>query len=55
VQIALLQTEHLSLARARAFASGISPTLLGEILQTSRLSAGIKEQLLRESQKSSSA
>jgi hypothetical protein len=54
VQIALLRTEHLSLARALVFASGISPSQLVEILQTSRLSARIKEQLLRESQKNSS-
>jgi hypothetical protein len=50
----LLRTEHLSLARALAFASGISPLQLVEILQTSCLSARIKEQLLRESQKTSS-
>lgn len=51
VQIALLRTEYLSLARALAFARGISPTQLREILQVSRLPARIKDQLLRESQK----
>jgi len=52
VQIALLRTEHLSLARALAFASSISTTKLREILQNSRLPTRIKEQLLREKQKS---
>ncbi|MFZ3264665.1 MAG: hypothetical protein WA172_11750 [Terriglobales bacterium] len=54
VQIALLRTEHLSLARALAFASGLAPSQLREILHTSRLSARIKEQLVRESQKTPS-
>lgn len=51
VQVALLRTEYLSLARAMAFARGISPERLREILQSSRLSTRIKNQLLRESQK----
>ncbi len=48
VQTALLRTEHLSLARALAFAREISPARLHEILQTSRLPAHIKSQLLHE-------
>ncbi|MFZ1917501.1 MAG: hypothetical protein WAU58_08010 [Terriglobales bacterium] len=51
VQIALLRSEHLSLARALAFARAISPAKLREILQSSRLPGRIKEQLLRGSQK----
>jgi hypothetical protein len=54
VQIALLRSEHLSLARALAFARGVPPAKLREILQSSRLPGKIKEQLLRESQKSAS-
>ncbi len=54
VQVALLRSEYLSLARALAFARGISPAKLREILQSSRLPGKIKEQLLRESQKSAS-
>lgn len=50
VQIALLRTEHLSLARALAFARNFSPVRLREILQASRLPAQIKEQLLRQTQ-----
>jgi hypothetical protein len=53
VQIALLRSEHLSLARALAFARGIPPAQLREILEISLLPARIKEQLLRESQKAS--
>jgi hypothetical protein len=48
VQIALLRTEYLSLARALAFASTLLPQRLREILQSSRLPARIKTQLLRE-------
>lgn len=51
VQVALLRTEHLSLARALAFARNFSPVRLREILQNSRLPARIKDQLLRESPK----
>ena len=54
VQLALLRTEYLSLARALAFARGISAPKLREILQSSRLPGRIKEQLLRESGKTSS-
>lgn len=50
VQIALLRTENLSLARALAFARGIAPPQLREILQNSRLPAKIKEHLLRKRQ-----
>jgi len=49
VQVSLLRTEHLSLARALAFARPISPPQLREILQSSRLPAKIKDQILRES------
>jgi len=48
IQIALLRTEHLSLARALAFARTISGPRLREVLQTSRLPQRIKEQLVRE-------
>ena len=54
LQMALLRTEYLSLARALAFAREMSPAKLREILQSSRLLGKIKEQLLRESQKSAS-
>ena len=51
VQVALLRSEHLSLARARAFSRGISPPPLREILQNSRLPARFKDELLREKSK----
>ena len=54
LQMARLRTEYLSLARALAFAREMSPAKLREILQSSRLLGKIKEQLLRESQKSAS-
>ncbi len=54
VQVALLRTEHLSLAWALAFARGLAPQQLREILQSSRLPAKIQDQLLRESEKKSS-
>ncbi len=54
VQIALLRSEHLSLARALAFAGGLPPEQLREILQASRLPTGIREQLLRASEKTAS-
>ena len=47
VQIALLRSDHLSLARALAFSRGITFPQLREILQSSRLPAKIKEELLR--------
>jgi len=53
VQAALLRTEHLSLARALAFARNFSPARLREILQNSRLPARIKDQILRENLKTS--
>jgi len=49
VQIALVRTEHLSLARALAFARELSPARLHEILHNSRLPERIKSQLLNES------
>lgn len=51
VQLALLRTEHLSLARALEFRQGISLPELAEILQSSRLPGATKEQLVRESGK----
>jgi hypothetical protein len=48
IREALLRTEHLSLARALAFARIISPPTLREILQGSRLPEAIKDQLSRE-------
>ena len=53
VQIALLQTPHLSLARALAFARAIPPAKLRDILKTSRLPEKIKNHLARESEKAS--
>jgi hypothetical protein len=50
VQSALLRSEHLSLARALAFANGLAPSRLREILQTSRLPAKSKDALLRQAQ-----
>ncbi len=49
VQIALLRTAHLSLARALVFAASFSPAQLREILANSRLPHKITEHLLRES------
>jgi hypothetical protein len=49
VQLALLRTEHLSLARALAFTRDMSAEQLTEILPTSRLPEEIKNQLLIES------
>jgi hypothetical protein len=49
VQLALLRTEHLSLARALAFTRDMPPDQLTEILTTSRLPEDIKSQLLQES------
>jgi hypothetical protein len=48
IRAALLRTEHLSLARALAFARTTSPLTLGEILRSSRLPEKIKDQILRE-------
>jgi hypothetical protein len=48
IRVALLRSEHLSLARALEFARGLTPPLLRDVLHTSRLPARIKEQVLRE-------
>lgn len=48
VRIALLRTEHLSLAKAIEFTQGIHPALLRDILRSSKLPARIKELILRE-------
>lgn len=48
VRIALLRTEHLSLARALEFSKGLSVPFLREILHSSRMPARMKEQLLKE-------
>jgi len=50
LRIALLRTEHLSLARALEFTQGIPLPLLRDILRGSRLPDRIKEHILRESQ-----
>ncbi|MGA7684810.1 MAG: hypothetical protein WCC32_11880 [Terriglobales bacterium] len=49
VQLALLITEHLSLARALTFTREMSEAQFNEILKTSRLPEKIKNQLLQES------
>ena len=46
---ALLRTEHLSLARALDYSGEIRGPQLRELLNSSRLPAKIKDQLLRES------
>ncbi|MGA8301277.1 MAG: hypothetical protein WB817_17475 [Terriglobales bacterium] len=48
VQVALLRTEHLSLASALSFARGIPHSHLREILQDSRLPMEIRSQLPHE-------
>ena len=52
IRVALLRTAHLSLARALEFSREISAGLLRDILASSHLPIRIKEQLLRESEKS---
>jgi hypothetical protein len=52
IQVALLRTEHLSLACALAFARNFSSVRLREILQNSRLPAQVKGQLFRETEES---
>lgn len=52
VRAALLRTEYLSLARALEFSREIPVPLLHELLASSRLPAPIKDQLLRQSEKS---
>jgi len=48
VQLALLRTEHLSLARALALSRELSAAHLADILRTSRLPSQIKTQLLNQ-------
>jgi hypothetical protein len=48
IRAALLRTEYLSLARALEFSREIRAPLLQEVLASSRLPSGIKNQLLRE-------
>jgi hypothetical protein len=50
IRIALLRTEYLSLARALEFSQGLPAPLLRDLLNSSRLPARIKEQILRENQ-----
>src|SRR5262249_46485774 len=45
-RIALLRTEHLSLARALEFSRGLPLPLLRDVLHSSQLPARIKEQIL---------
>jgi len=49
IRVALLRTEHLSLARALEFSQGLPLPFLREVLHSSRMPAKIKEQVLRES------
>jgi hypothetical protein len=49
VRAALLRTAHLSLARALAFSREIPASVLHDVLDSSRLPAEIKNQLLRQS------
>jgi len=53
IRVALLRTEHLSLARALEFSQEIPAPLLQEALASSRLPDQIKGQLLHESQTNS--
>ena len=53
IRAALLRTEHLSLARALEFSREIPAPLLHEVLQSSRLPARTKAQVLRENAASS--
>ena len=50
IRLALLRTEHLSLARTLEFSRGLPAPLLRDVLHNSRLPVRIKEQVLRESQ-----
>jgi len=50
IRAALLRTGHLSLARALEFSHEIPAALLWEVLNSSRLPAKIKDQLLRQNQ-----
>jgi len=49
IRVALLRTEHLSLARALEFSRDLPLPFLREVLYSSRMSPRVKEQLLRES------
>jgi len=49
IRVALLRTEHLSLARALQFSRDLPLPFLREVLHSSRMPPRIKEQLLRES------
>lgn len=51
IRMALLRTEHLSLARALEFSDEIPTGLLRDLLDSSQLPSRIKDQLLRESEK----
>lgn len=55
VRIALLRSEFLSLACALEFSRGLPAPLLREVLNSSRLPARIKSQLLRQSESNRSA
>ena len=48
IRVALLRTEHLTLARALEFARDLPLPFLREVLHSSRMPARTKEQLLRE-------
>jgi hypothetical protein len=48
IRVALLRTEHLSLARALEFGRDLTLPFLREILHSSRMPVRIKEQLLKE-------
>jgi hypothetical protein len=54
IRVALLRTEHLSLARALEFSREVPADLLQELLANSFLPAKIKKQLLSESEKRAS-
>jgi hypothetical protein len=50
LRMALLRTEHLSLARALEYSHEVPAPLLREILHSSRLPGRIKDHILRESE-----
>lgn len=52
LRIALLRTKYLSLARTLEFSHGLPAPFLRDVLNSSRLPARIKEQVLRENQSS---
>lgn len=51
IRVALLRTEHLSLARALEFSRDLPLPFLREVLHGSKMNARLKEQLLRECEK----